>query len=299
MHESSDNTRVLENGFDSMGIRFEIQPDIQESLDKDDAEEMSGDEGDEEEEDEEEEEEDEDGDQDDHEIDEDDFDEEMIEEEGEDDGMRLMVEDHGFSNDALHVMPVEVFGSRRQGRTTSIYNLLGRAGDTSAPSQHPLLVEPSSSRPVLSRQAACGLMTSKVVDTSSIPSGLEDLLVSHLRPPTPETAPDTDTTVDAQTQDGTDQLQASSEMVPEPITENISNNESVLTVDESRQCTGATVGQAQSVPMQSEHNSVLRDVEAASEESSESEATLGESLRSLDVEIGSADGHDDSADRQA
>nr|GEY15942.1 E3 ubiquitin-protein ligase UPL2-like [Tanacetum cinerariifolium] len=50
-------------------------------------------------------------------------------------------------------------------------------------------------------------------NTSSIPSGLEDLLVSHLRPPTLETAPDTDTTVDAQTQDGTDQLQASSEMI--------------------------------------------------------------------------------------
>lgn len=66
---------------------------------------------------------------------------------------------HGFSNDALHVMPVEVFGSRRQGRTTSIYNLLGRAGDTSAPSQHPLLVEPSSSCPVLSRQAGTVIMT--------------------------------------------------------------------------------------------------------------------------------------------
>lgn len=36
-------------------------------------------------------------------------------------------------------------------------------------------------------------------NTSSIPSGLEDLLVSHLRPPTPEKAPDGDTIVDAQT----------------------------------------------------------------------------------------------------
>ncbi|PWA55333.1 Armadillo-type fold [Artemisia annua] len=109
-------------------------------------------------------------------------------------------------------------------------------------------------------------------NTSSIPSGLEDLLVPHLRPPTPEKAPDGDTIVDAQTQDGTDQLQASSGMVPEPTAENIGNNESVPTVDESRQ--------------------------AVSEESSESEATLGESLWSLDVEIGSADGHDDSAERQ-
>ena len=55
-------------------------------------------------------------------------------------------------------------------------------------------------------------------NTSSIPSGLEDLLVSHLRPPTPEKAPDGDTIVDAQTQDGTDQLQASFGMVPEPST---------------------------------------------------------------------------------
>ena len=101
-----------------------------------------------------------------------------------------------------------------------------------------------------------------------------------------------------QTQDGTDQLQASSWMVPEPTAENISNNESVPTVDESRQGMGASVRQPQSVPMQSEHNSVFRDVEAVSEESSESEATLGESIRSLDVEIGSADGHDDSAERQ-
>ena len=61
---------------------------------------------------------------------------------------------------------------------------------------------------------------------------------------------------------------------------------------------GASVGQPQSVPMQSEHNSVLWDVEIVSEESSESEATLGESLRSLDVEIGSVDGHDDCAERQ-
>nr|GEV06544.1 probable 26S proteasome non-ATPase regulatory subunit 3 [Tanacetum cinerariifolium] len=262
-----------------LDLKFNL---ISKSLDKDDAEEMSGDEGDEDEEEEDEEEEqDEDGDdenndlennddlphpdtdQDDHEIDEDDFDEEMIEEEGEDDEkeadggvilglgeelnginvldhIEVFGRDHGFSNDALHVMPVEFFGSRRQGHTTSIYNLLGRAGDTSAPSQHPLLVEPSSSRPVLSRQAG----------------NSHDGFISP--------APDTDTTVDAQTQDGTDQLQASSEMVPEPITENISNNESVPTVDESRQGTGATVGQAQSVPMQSEHNSALRDVEAAS-----------------------------------
>ncbi|XP_074263736.1 uncharacterized protein LOC141586426 [Silene latifolia] len=49
----------------------------------------------------------------------------------------------------------------------------------------------------------------------------------------------------------------------------------------------------------SEHNDVAtRDVEAVSQESGGSGATLGESLRSLDVEIGSADGHDDGGDRQ-
>ena len=108
-----------------------------------------------------------DTDQDDHEIDEDEFDEEVMEEEEEDDeddedgvilrlgsGMNgINVFDHievfgresSFPSETLHVMPVEVFGSRRQGRTTSIYNLLGRSGDSIVPSQHPLLVEPSSS----------------------------------------------------------------------------------------------------------------------------------------------------------
>lgn len=43
--------------------------------------------------------------------------------------------------------------------------------------------------------------------------------------------------------------------------------------------------------MQDERNErVMRDVEAVSQDSSGSGATLGESLRSLEVEIGSADG---------
>ncbi|XP_024977054.1 E3 ubiquitin-protein ligase UPL2-like isoform X1 [Cynara cardunculus var. scolymus] len=389
MHETSENTRVLENGFDSVGIRFEIQPDIQESIDEDDDEEMSGDEGDEvDDEDEEDEdgdddenndlEEDEvhhlphpDTDQDDHEIDEDDFDEDMIEEEDEDDddddgrvilglgeGMNginvldhieVFGRDHGFSNDTLQVMPVEVFGSRRQGRTTSIYNLLGRAGDTSAPSQHPLLMEPS--RSISSRQAdnvrdgypeRNAESTSSRLDSifrslrngrhgqhghrlsmwaddqqsggsnaSSIPSGLEDLLVSHLRPPTSGKASGHDTIVEVQTNNETGQLQTSAGLVPEATTEDNGNNnpipislnssqdsESTPTVDESRRGSGAFGAHPQSVDMQSEHNSVLRDVEAVSQESSESGATLGESLRSLDVEIGSADGHDDGCERQ-
>ncbi|GKB59441.1 tRNA modification GTPase [Tanacetum coccineum] len=87
-----------------------------------------------------------DTDQDDHEI-EDEFDEDIIEEEDKDeedddggvilrlgegmnginvfDHVEVFGRDHSFPNDTLHVMPVEVFGSRSQGRTTSIYNLLG------------------------------------------------------------------------------------------------------------------------------------------------------------------------------
>ncbi|CAN1825834.1 E3 ubiquitin-protein ligase UPL2 [Linum perenne] len=102
-----------------------------------------------------------DTDQDDHDMDDDEFDEEVLEEDDEDeeqddDGVLLRLEeginginvfdhievfgrDHSFPSETLHVMPVEVFGSRRQGRTTSIYNLLGRSGDSSAPSRHPLL----------------------------------------------------------------------------------------------------------------------------------------------------------------
>ncbi|GKD31215.1 hypothetical protein Tco_1241993, partial [Tanacetum coccineum] len=46
MHETSEETRGLDNGLGSVEIRFEIQPDIRESLDEDE-EDMSGDEGDE------------------------------------------------------------------------------------------------------------------------------------------------------------------------------------------------------------------------------------------------------------
>ena len=56
---------------------------------------------------------------------------------------------------------------------------------------------------------------------------------------------------------------------------------------------------SQTVEMQFENNdAAVRDVEAVSQESSGSGATFGESLRSLDVEIGSADGHDDGGERQ-
>ena len=182
MHENSEDARDVENGMESVGLQFEIQPHGQENLDEDDDEDddMSGDEGEDVDEDEDDEEHNDlehevhhlphpDTDQDDHEIDDDEFDDEVMEEDDEEDeededGVILRLEeginginvldhievlgrDNNFPNEAFHVMPVEVFGSRRPGRTTSIYNLLGRTGDTATPSRHPLLVDPSSSFP--------------------------------------------------------------------------------------------------------------------------------------------------------
>ena len=179
MHENSEDARDLENGMENVGLQFEIQPRGQENLDEDD-DDMSGDEGEDVDEDEEDDEEHNDleevhhlphpdTDQDEHEIDDEDFDDEVMEEEDEDDeededGVILRLEeginginvfdhievfgrDNSFANEAFHVMPLEVFGSRRPGRTTSIYSLLGRTGDTTVPSRHPLLLEPSSFPP--------------------------------------------------------------------------------------------------------------------------------------------------------
>jgi E3 ubiquitin-protein ligase HUWE1 len=397
MHETSDD---VQNGLETVGIRFEIQPDVQENLDgeddDDDDEEMSGDDGDEDEEDDgddeeehndledddddddDEEEEEEEGhhhlphhpdtDQDDHEIDDDEFDEVMEEDDEDDeddedgvivslgegmnginvfDHIEVFGRDHNFSNE-LHVMPVEVFGSRRQGRTTSIYNLLGRTGDNSVPSQHPLLVEPNSSlHNISSRQSdsARDVFADRNLENSSsrldsifrslrngrhghrlnlwaddyqqngiggnvgvgssasstIPQGLEDLLVSQLRQPTPEKPSDQNTTVESQIN--------GDESSQDPVANN-GNSETTAALDasgnadiirstsanESHQGTDTSSTQPQSVEMQFDQNdTTARDVEAVSQESSGSGATLGESLRSLDVEIGSADGHDDSA----
>uniref|UniRef100_A0A251J556 HECT-type E3 ubiquitin transferase n=1 Tax=Manihot esculenta TaxID=3983 RepID=A0A251J556_MANES len=199
MQETSQDMRGLENGMDTVGIRFEIQPHGQETLDEDEDEEMSGDDGDEVDGEDDDDDNDDDGeeddedhndleedevhhlphpdiDQDDHDIDDDEFEEELLEEDDEEeeedeDGVILRLEeginginvfdhievfgrDHNFSNETLHVMPVEVFGSRRQGRTTSIYSLLGRNGDTAVPSRHPLLAGPSASRSASGRQSA-------------------------------------------------------------------------------------------------------------------------------------------------
>ncbi|GFS44094.1 similar to LOW protein: E3 ubiquitin ligase-like protein [Actinidia rufa] len=386
MHETPDDMR--ENGHDTVEIRFEIQQGDQENLVDEDDDEMSGDDADDVDEDEDEDdeehndlEEDEvhhlphpDTDQDDHEIDEDEFDEEVMEEDDEDDddeeeGVILRLEEgmNGINvfdhievfgrdhraNETLHVMPVEVFGSRRQGRTTSIYNLLGRTGDNVAPSQHPLLVEPSSSlhtaplRQSVNSDRISGNTPSRLdaifrslrngrhghrfnlwtddsqqtggSNSSAIPQALEDLLVSHLRRPAPEKSSDQNTTPsEPQSKGEGSQLQGSIRMTPETPAENNGNSENNFgpapssialdgsgnadlrhTENESLQGNDASSTHSQSVEMQFEHNdAAVRDVEAVSQESSESGATLGESLRSLDVEIGSADGHDDGGERQ-
>ncbi|GFY85914.1 ubiquitin-protein ligase 2 [Actinidia rufa] len=386
MHETPEDTRDLQNGLDNVGIRFEIQPQDQENLvDEDDDDEMSGDDGDEDEEHNDLEDEihhlpHPDTDQEDHELDEDEFDEEVMEEEDEDedeeDGVILRLEeginginvidhievlgrDRNFANETLHVMPVEVFGSRRQGRTTSIYNLLGRTGNNITSSQHPLLMEPSSSLHTASLRQSENAHniehsdrnsenTSSRLDaifrtlrngrqghrfnlwtddshqtggsnSSTIPQGLEDLLVSHLRRPAPEKPADQDITpMEPQSKVEVNQLQESGAMMPENPAENNGNIEEDYvsqpsstavdssgnadigpTTNESPQGINVSITHTQSVEMQFDNNAAAgRDVEAVSQESNGSGATLGESLRSLDVEIGSADGHDDGGERQ-
>ncbi|XP_043712175.1 E3 ubiquitin-protein ligase UPL1-like isoform X2 [Telopea speciosissima] len=392
MHENSGEAGGIENGIDSVGLRFDISHNVQDNIgDEDDDEEMSGDDGDEGDEDEDEDDEEhndleEDGvhhmshgdtDQDDHEIDEDEFDEDVLEEEDEDDeddeGVILRLEeginginvfDHievfgrgnNFPNDTLHVMPVEVFGSRRQGRTTSIYNLLGRSADHGAPSQHPLLMEPPSAlHPDPPRQSADTVFSDRNLDNSSsrldtifrslrngrhghrfnmwaddsqqrggssatvIPQGLEELLVSQLRRPTPDKPSDQNaTTVEPPVKVEAGHLQESeigarADTPAEAIVNNISISgppSGSTEVDGGGNSDGrptsndfhgreASSPHPQAVDMQYERtDAVVRDVEAVSQESSGSGATLGESLRSLEVEIGSADGHDDGGERQ-
>ncbi|XP_065881477.1 E3 ubiquitin-protein ligase UPL2-like [Euphorbia lathyris] len=386
MQETPEDIRGLENGMDTVGIRFEIQPHGQENLD-DDEDEMSGDDGDDVDEDDEDDDEDEDDeehndleedevhhlphpdtDQDDHDMDDDEFDEELLEEDDEDeeeddDGVILRLEeginginvfdhievfgrDHNFPNETLHVMPVEVFGSRRQGRTTSIYSLLGRNGDSVTPSRHPLLVGPSSPSSTSARQLenARDVLSDRNQDnnpsqldsifrslrngrhghrlnmwsddnqqsagsSASVPQGLEELLVSQLRRPTPEKSSDQNTTVEPKSNGEVVQLHGPDATQPDiAVDNNVNNGSSNMPPSSSVALGGSGItemrpvtsdSQTQSAEMQFEQNDgTVRDVEAVSQESSGSGATLGESLRSLDVEIGSADGHDDGGERQ-
>lgn len=156
-------------------------------------------------------------------------------------------------------------------------------------------------------------------NASAVPQGLEELLVSQLRRPAPEKPSDENTTVEHQSKPQVNQLQESeagtrtetsvennvnneSSGVPLPTSvamESTGNADTRPVANESLQGTDASSMHSQSVEMQFEHNeAAVRDVEAVSQESSGSGATLGDSLRSLDVEIGSADGHDDGGERQ-
>ncbi|KAG2277081.1 hypothetical protein Bca52824_059636 [Brassica carinata] len=356
-----------------------------EEMSGDEGDEIDEDENDNEEEDEEdndlEEEEEEDvhhlphhdTDQDDHELEDDEFEEEILVEEDEEDeddedrvilrfedgfnGLNVLdhlevLRDHRFSDETLHVMPVEVFGSRRQGRTTSIYSLLGRTGDGATPSQHPLL-SGSPSLPASQSQTESthdhtvggrdsnGSSSSRLdaifrslrngrqghrlnlwaddsqqivgSGASTVPQGLEDLLVSQLRRPGSDNPSDDQnpSPLEPQSQAESGQPQEATvrpEIPDENATDNGGANVSApsivspvasATPDTRAPATDSvSSSRSQSVEMQYDPNdSTVRDVEAVSQESGGSGATLGESLRSLDVEIGSADGHDYGGER--
>ncbi|KAH9287706.1 hypothetical protein KI387_031823 [Taxus chinensis] len=372
------------------------------SADDDEEEEMSGDGGEEdaEDDDEDEEEDDEeldeddvhhlshpDADQDDqdvHELGEDFDDDDILEDEEEDDDENnfifrledgINVFDHfgvlgraesDFPSDPFHVMPIEeVFGAnRRQGRTTSIYNLLGRTDDRGAAFQHPFLVVPSvPSRSVLHRStdnAGDRLIAERNLESTSTPSdldsifrtlrsgrpgnrlsnwaddsqqlrgtsstsialGIEEHFVSQLRRAMPvedgPTVQGNDATVlhekgeasvSQAADDGTTTLQHQEDNLNreeqeqshvEGTSGDNTNTEAVHPLQHPSVLQGnqSTISGQHDHDLQDERNErVMRDVEAVSQDSSGSGATLGESLRSLEVEIGSADGHDDTGER--
>ncbi|KAH7567631.1 hypothetical protein JRO89_XS07G0108400 [Xanthoceras sorbifolium] len=272
------------------------------------------------------------------------------------DHIEVFGRDHSFSNETLHVMPVDVFGSRRQARTTSIYSLLGRTGDGAASSRHPLLLgPPNSATPRQSENAHDIIFSDRNVESTSsrldtifrslrsgrhghrlnlwmddnqqnggssgavVPQGLEEILISQLRRPSTEKPDQNTSTAEPHSKDEAGQSQEPEAGArPEiPVETNVNNEsisappassaaiESTGNVDvrpaasDSLQGTDVSSTQSQSVEMQFEQNdAIVRDVEAVSQESGGSGATLGESLRSLDVEIGSADGHDEGGERQ-
>ncbi|WOL02486.1 E3 ubiquitin-protein ligase [Canna indica] len=387
MHEASEDGTGVENGVSTVEIRFDIQQNAEDDMgDEDDDEDMSGDEGEEVDEDDDEDdeenndlEEDEvhqmshpDTDHDDHEIDDEEFDEDVLEEEDDDDedddGVILRLEegisginvfDHieVIGSEHFPVMPLDIFGSRRQGRTTSIYNLLGRTGDhTALHLEHPLLEEPSSFRHLVQqrqsenavdvafsdrnnenssyrmdaifrslRNGRHGHRFSMWLDdnhqrgassTPAVPQGIEDLLISQLRQPTPIHVADQNmpTNSPQENQEPNPSQMSEAEVREETDARGPENIENIVipsqaidgstnagvgsTNGESLQDTGASGAGEQVTEMQYERgDAVARDVEAVSQASSGSGATIGESLRSLEVEIGSVDGHDD-GDRQ-
>lgn len=148
---------------------------------------------------------------------------------------------------------------------------------------------------------------------STVPQGLEDLLVSQLRRPGSDNPSDDQnpSPLEPPSQAESGQPQEATvrpEIPDENATDNGGANVSApsivspvasATPDTRAPATDSvSSSRSQSVEMQYDPNdSTVRDVEAVSQESGGSGATLGESLRSLDVEIGSADGHDDGGER--
>ncbi|KAF7064261.1 hypothetical protein CFC21_070622 [Triticum aestivum] len=378
MHEIAEDRTGNES---TMDIRFDIPRNREDDMaeDEDDSDEdMSGDDGEEVDEDDDDEEnnnleEDDahqishaDTDQDDREIDEEEFDEDLLEEDDDDEdeeGVILRLEeginginvfDHievfggsnNVSGDTLRVMPLDIFGTRRQGRSTSIYNLLGRASDQGV-LDHPLLEEPSMLLPQQRqpenlvemafsdrnhensssrldaifrslRSGRNGHRFNMWLDDGpqrngsaapTVPEGIEELLLSQLRRPTAE-HPDEQSTpaVDAQVNDPPSNFHGSETDAREGSAEQNENDDIPAVRSEVDGSASAGPAPPHSDELQrdasnaSEHvadmqyersDAAVRDVEAVSQASSGSGATLGESLRSLDVEIGSVEGHDD------
>lgn len=377
MHEMVEDGTGNES---TMEIRFEIPRNREDDMaddDEDTDEDMSADDGEEVDEDEDEEnnnlEEDDahhmshpDTDQDDREMDEEEFDEDLLEEDDEDEdeeGVILRLEeginginvfDHievfggsnDLSGDTLRVMPLDIFGTRRQGRSTSIYNLLGRQSDHNV-LDHPLLEGPSmlnlphqgqpenlvemafsdrnheSSSSRLDaifrslRSGRNGHRFNMWLDDNpqrsgsaapAVPEGIEELLISHLRRPTPEQPdgqripaggarendqPSNGSEAEAREEAPADQNENSENIVnPIDVLENAGPGHAPPDSDALQR--DVSNGSVHATEMQYERSdAITRDVEAVSQASSGSGATLGESLRSLEVEIGSVEGHDD------
>ncbi|KAI4339776.1 hypothetical protein MLD38_024681 [Melastoma candidum] len=265
------------------------------------------------------------------------------------DHIEVLGRNHSFANETVRLMPVEVFGSRRHGRTSSIYDLLGRSGSNPVPSRHPLLMRSAqpSSRPTES--VSDGVLSDRNVDgnvsrldiifrslrsgrhghrlnlwmddnqrssgstAASIPQGLEDLLISQLRSRAAANPSAQTISADVQDEVGNSRNQNSEGSTTPAVAVGNSTNhgagdvaltstpgsEIAEVANEPHRRSNASGACPQSVEMQLEITEpAVRDVEAISQESGGSGATLGESLLSLDVEIGSADGQDDGGERQ-
>ncbi|KAF9603290.1 hypothetical protein IFM89_034639 [Coptis chinensis] len=235
---------------------------------------------------------------DDHEIDEDEFDEDMLDEDDDDDeddedGVILRLEeginginvfDHmdvfgrenNFQNDTLHVMPVEVFGSRRQGRSMSIYNLLGRTGENGATSQHPLLSEPSSalhpSHSRISENAGDAVISDRNLENASTRL---DAIFRSLRNGRHGHR------LNMWTEDSQQRTGSNPPSLPQGLEE--------LLVSQLRR---------PELEKPSENDKSTVEPQAKVDANQLEESEPGVRLETLEVEIGSADGHDDGGERQ-